>query len=188
VSSPSRGVQACLAACVGVAALAGIAVVVSRSGASSTASAIVASVYDGDTLTLTNGERVRLLQIDTPELGSGECYSRAARTALLHLAPVASRVVLEADPALDRIDRYGRILRSIERAGVNVNVELVRRGAAAPYFYRGERGRHATALLAAALAARAEKRGLWRACPGTRLDPDHAVETGARAGSGCRCV
>ena len=46
-------------------------------------SGIVASVYDGDTLTLTSGQRVRLLQIDTPELGSGECYSRAARTALL---------------------------------------------------------------------------------------------------------
>jgi endonuclease YncB( thermonuclease family) len=68
-------------------------------------SAIVASVYDGDTLTLTDGQRVRLLQIDTPELGSGECYSRAARTALLNLAPVGGRVVLEADPALDRIDR-----------------------------------------------------------------------------------
>jgi endonuclease YncB( thermonuclease family) len=95
-------------------------------------SAIVASVYDGDTLTLTNGQRVRLLQIDTPELGSGECYSRAARTALLNLAPVGSRVVLEPDPALDRVDRYGRILRYITRAGVNVNVELVRRGAAAP--------------------------------------------------------
>jgi endonuclease YncB( thermonuclease family) len=141
-------------------------------------SAVVGSVSDGDTLMLTNGQRVRLLQIDTPELGSGECYSRAARTALLNLAPVGSRVVLEADPALDRIDRYGRILRYIERAGVNVNVELVRRGAAAPYFYRGERGRYARALLAAARAAKAEKRGLWRACPGTRLDPDHAVETG----------
>jgi micrococcal nuclease len=32
--------------------------------------------------------------------------------------------------------------------------------------------------MAAALAAKAGKRGLWRACPGTRPDPDHAVETG----------
>jgi hypothetical protein len=30
------------------------------------------------TLTLASGSRVRLLQIDTPELGSGECYSQAA--------------------------------------------------------------------------------------------------------------
>jgi endonuclease YncB( thermonuclease family) len=65
--------------------------------------------------------------------------------------------VLEAHAALDRIDRYGRILRYIRRAGVNVNVELVRCGAAAPYFYRDQRGRYARALLAAALAAKAEK-------------------------------
>jgi len=41
-----------------------------------------------------------------------------------------------------------------------VNVELVRLGAAAPYFYRGVRGRHADELLAAARAARAARRGL----------------------------
>jgi endonuclease YncB( thermonuclease family) len=135
-------------------------------------------VVDGDTIALQNGQRVRLLQIDTPELGPGECCSRAARTALLNLAPVGTRVVLEADPVLDNADRYGRILRYIHRAGVNVNLDLVRRGAAAPYFYRGERGRYANALIAAALGAKAQKRGLWKACPATKLDPDHAIETG----------
>jgi endonuclease YncB( thermonuclease family) len=79
--------------------LALIAVVVSRSSAGSTASAIVASVYDGDTLTLTNGQRVRLLQIDTPELGSGECYSRAARTELRRRL----RAAVPARPRLRRV-------------------------------------------------------------------------------------
>jgi len=139
---------------------------------------IVASVYDGDTLTLTNGRRVRLLQIDTPELGSGECYSRAARTALVSLAPPGSRIVLEPDARLDKVDRYGRLLRYLVRGGTNVNLELVRRGAAAPYFYRGERGRHAAALLRAAGQARAGRRGLWQACPATVLDPTRAVATG----------
>jgi endonuclease YncB( thermonuclease family) len=139
---------------------------------------VVASVYDGDTLTLRNGRRVRLLQIDTPELGSGECYSRVARTALVGLAPLGSRVVLEADPALDRVDRYGRLLRYIKRNGVNVNLELIRRGAAAPYFYGGEKGRYAGSLMRAVLSARSAKRGLWRACPSTKLDPFRAVETG----------
>ena len=139
---------------------------------------VVVSVYDGDTLTLTSGRRVRLLQIDTPELGSGECYSRAARTALVSLAPPGARVTLEADPALDRVDRYGRLLRYVVRGGTNVNLELVRRGAAAPYFYRGERGRHAAALLRAAQQARAGRTGLWKACPSTALDPTRAVATG----------
>ena len=48
---------------------------------------LVTSVADGDTLTVAGGKRVRLVQIDTPELGSGECYSRAARRALERLAP-----------------------------------------------------------------------------------------------------
>jgi endonuclease YncB( thermonuclease family) len=140
--------------------------------------AVVASIYDGDTLSLRDGRRVRLLQIDTPELGSGECYSRAARTALLGLAPIGRPIVLEIDPALDRTDRYGRILRYVKRNGLNVNVELVRRGAAAPYFYRSDRGRYAATLMRAAQRAKASKLGLWKACPATRLSPERAISTG----------
>jgi len=154
------------------------ATAVAESGGSSGSSVVVASITDGDTLALTNGQRVRLLQIDTPELGTGECYSRAARTALLRRVPVGSRVRLEADPALDRVDRYGRILRYVRRGTMNVNLALVRAGAAAPYFYRGDRGRYASRLLADAVAAKAAKRGLWGACPRTRLDPNRAVDTG----------
>jgi micrococcal nuclease len=164
---------------VGVLAVAFCALAAAGAGAGAPQeTAVVASVYDGDTLTLTNGRRVRLLQVDTPELGSGECYSRAARTALLALVPPRTRVTLQADPRLDRVDRYGRLLRYVVRGRTNVNVELVRRGAAAPYFYRGERGRYAAALLRAANQARAAKRGLWKACPSTRLAPTRAVETG----------
>jgi micrococcal nuclease len=140
--------------------------------------AVVASVSDGDTLRLRDGRRVRLVQIDAPELGGGECYSRAARTALLALAPPGSAVTLEVDPSLDGVDRYGRLLRYVRRGPANVNVELVRRGAAAPYFYRGDRGRYASELLRAAHMAQAAKRGLWKACPRTVLDPDRAIATG----------
>ena len=165
-----------------VALASALAVPVSLGGATtvphSSGTEVVASVYDGDTLTLRDGRRVRLLQIDTPELGSGECYSRAARTALLRLTPIGTHVALEIDPALDRVDRYGRILRYIHRAGANVNVQLVREGAAAPYFYRGDRGRYSQELLAAASRAKAAKRGLWKACPSTVLAPTRAVDTG----------
>ncbi len=143
-------------------------------------SATVASITDGDTLRLTNGARVRLLQIDTPELGTGECYSRAARTALLIRVPVGSRVVLEADPRLDRVDRYGRLLRYVHRGTANVNVALVRAGAAAPWFYGGVRGKYASRLYAEAVRAKAARRGLWGACRGTVLDPTRAVDTGRR--------
>jgi micrococcal nuclease len=156
-------------------------VLVTGSGARPAETVVVAHVTDGDTVRLADGRRVRLLQIDTPELGTGECYSRAARTALLALVPAGSKVVLEADPALDRVDRYGRLLRYIRRGRTNVNLELVRRGAGAPYFFEGDRGRYAAALLAAARSARAAKRGLWGACPHTVLDPDRQVDTGGGA-------
>src|SRR5687768_11787304 len=114
----------------------------------------LARVVDGDTIALTDGKRVRLLQIDTPELGSGECYSRAAAKELRRLVPDGSALSLEADAPLDLTDRYGRLLRYVHAGGRNVNLELVRRGAATVYFYRGERGRYSSHLLAAARAAR----------------------------------
>jgi len=138
--------------------------------------AVVASITDGDTLTLTNGRRVRLLQVDSPE--PGECYAKEARATLLALSPIGSTVVLETDARLDTFDRYGRLLRYVRRGRVDVNLELVRRGAAAPYFYRGERGRHARRLLEAARAAKAARRGLWGASPSTVFDPERQVETG----------
>jgi len=142
---------------------------------------VVARITDGDTLRLADGRRVRLLQIDSPE--HGECWSREARDELLALAPVGSRVVLQTDPRLDRVDRYGRLLGYVRRGSTNVNLELVRRGAAAPYFYGGERGRYAGRLLAAAEAAKRARRGLWGASPTTVLEPERAVDTG-RCGPG----
>jgi endonuclease YncB( thermonuclease family) len=121
-------------------------------------SARIDSVRDGDTILLTNGFRVRLVQVDAPELAV-ECYGDEAARALERLAPPGSAITLEEDPVLDRIDRHGRLLRYGHVAGRNLNVELVRMGAAAPYFYRGERGAYADALERAARRARAE--GPW---------------------------
>src|SRR5262245_34070256 len=80
---------------------------------------VVATVVDGDTIELRNGRRVRLLQIDTPELGSHECYAREAAAALRELLPAGSVVRLTADPKLDRLDRYGRLLRYVFEGGRN---------------------------------------------------------------------
>lgn len=142
------------------------------------ASGVVASIYDGDTLSLTDGQRVRLLQIDTPELGTGECYSRASRRVLLQIVPIGSRVTLETDRRLDKVDRYGRLLRYVRRGPLNANVILVRAGAAAPYFYGGDQGEYALQLLSDAQKAKSAKKGLWGACPRTVLDPYRAVDTG----------
>jgi endonuclease YncB( thermonuclease family) len=137
----------------------------------------VGYVIDGDTIALAAGAHVRFLQIDTPELSSDECYATRARGVLESLLPAGSRVTLRKDPALDQVDRYGRLLRYVYRGGSNLNVQLVRRGAAAPYFYGDDRGRFAGELYSLALAAKRAHRGLWGACPGTLLRPDEPVTT-----------
>ena len=147
------------------------------------ASARVTRVIDGDTIDLSSGARVRLLQIDTPEPGTGECYSRAAGRELRRMLPVGASVVLEADPRLDRADAYGRLLRYVRRGGVNVNLELVRRGAATVWFYRGERGRYAGRLLSAGRSARSAGRGIWGACPGAVWNPLGPATTGPGSGA-----
>lgn len=133
-------------------------------GAADPGEAVVERIADGDTLELESGDRVRLVQIDATELGEGECYSEEATGALEELAPPGTRVRLEADPSLDQVDQYGRLLRYVHVGDRNVNLELVRRGAVAPYFFHGEHGRYASELENAGEAARNTGRGMWGAC------------------------
>jgi len=172
-----------------VALLAGLAGPVSDTVARpSTSLARVERVVDGDTVVLAGGSRVRLVQIDTPEPGTAECYSRAAGRDLRRMLPAGAVVTLEADPALDQIDRYGRLLRYVHRAGRNLNLALVRDGSATVWFYDGERGRYSGALLAAGRAARSAGRGLWGACPNAIWDPSRAATTGPGSGGTARAT
>ncbi len=141
---------------------------------------VIDRVIDGDTIVVHGGLHVRLVQIDTPEVYFGkECYGSAASAITKRLLPPGTRVRLVRDPRLDDVDRYHRALRYVVRLdGLDINVHLVAIGAAAPYFYRGARGRFASLLLAVARQARAKREGLWGACPHTQLVPDRGVATG----------
>ena len=137
----------------------------------------VTKIYDGDTITLSDGMKVRLLQIDTPDLSPAECYGEDARQALTKLIN-QSKITLKADKISDDKDRYGRLLRYVYAGKVNLNLKLVEIGAATPYFYQGEKGQFSIQLLKAAQNAKSKKLGLWRACPSTKLEPLKAVSTG----------
>jgi micrococcal nuclease len=119
------------------------------------------------------------VQIDAPELGEGECYARESHRELERLARRGGRVELEVDPRLDDSDRYGRLLRYVHTTATNVNVELVRRGAATPYFRGGDEGAYADELLAAVGEARRASRGMWGSCR-VSWNPDRAVVTRPR--------
>jgi len=84
-------------------------------------------VADGDTITLRNGQRVRLVQIDTPEVYFGtECYGKQASATTKRLLPSGTRLRLMYELATDRVDDFGRLLRYVIRVedGV-VNLGLV---------------------------------------------------------------
>jgi micrococcal nuclease len=138
-------------------------------------------VVDGDTIVVEDGTAVRLVQIDAPETRAGpECFGEEADAAARRLLPRGTEVRLVRDPTTDDADRFGRLLRwVVRRDGVEVNLRLVADGAAAPYFFDGVRGAHAGELERAAEAARDARKGLWGACPGTPLDPERGIATGA---------
>lgn len=141
------------------------------------AAVMVTKIYDGDTVTLSTGEKIRLLQIDTPELSPAECFGEEARSVLVSLLGASEQITLKVDPKLDKVDRYGRLLRYIFVGNTNINLKLVELGAAAPYFYRGEKGQYSAQLMKAAQIAKSKNLGLWKKCPGTVLAPTYAVRT-----------
>lgn len=140
-------------------------------------SGTIEKVIDGDTIRLTDGRTVRLLQVDTPEVYGGvECGGREASAYLKNLLPSGTTVNLERDPGLDTTDHYDRELAYVIHNTKNVNIALVRSGMAAPYFYRGERGVHAKTLEQAVSLAQSDKAGMWGSCK-VSLDTSRAVDS-----------
>lgn len=103
----------------------------------------VVRVIDGDTLDLANGERIRILNIDTAEMPpKARCPEERdlALAAKARLATVLRQgeVITLAAQGRDR-DAYGRQLRLVRVDGQDVGELLVREGLAQPW-----RGRKAT--------------------------------------------
>ena len=125
-----------------------------------TASGPVVKIVDGDTIDvrLSSGvERVRVIGLDTPEIG--ECGFSEASAAMADL--VAGRSVeLVRDPTQDNRDRYGRLVRHVHRGNTSAAVEMIRRGHSAEYLY-GAEYQNRSAHLRAEREARAAKVGMW---------------------------
>jgi micrococcal nuclease len=127
----------------------------------------VVRVVDGDTLIVEtfsgHKERVRLIGVDTPELGRegrrDEFYARRATDCARRLL-AGSKVTLESDPLCSDRDEYGRLLRYVRLPdGRLLNEELIKEGCGRAFtrfpftmmrnFREGER------------RAREKKEGLW---------------------------
>jgi micrococcal nuclease len=141
---------------------AGVATIPSKS--SDTTIGRVVRVIDGDTVVLNNGEHVRYLGIDTPEIGRNgkpsECFAEEA--AEKNSALVLGRDVRLIADKEDR-DRYGRLLRFVEVDGINVNIALVEGGYATRVYVPPNNALQET-LRDAEASAKVFARGLWSAC------------------------
>jgi micrococcal nuclease len=136
-------------------------------------------VIDGDTLLLGNGERVRLIGVDTPEVHGSVKLQRDAERTQTDIATIrrlgqrssafvkkmvkGKRVRLEydqANAAIGHRDRYGRTLAYVYLDdGTFLNAEIVRQGYGVaytkyPFKYADEFRKYER-------EAREKRRGLW---------------------------
>jgi endonuclease YncB( thermonuclease family) len=115
----------------------------------------VKHVVDGDTVTLSDGERVRLLAIDTPE--RGEPLYKEAGTYLSNLVK-GREVSLEFGPR--RRDSYHRLLAHLWLGDSLISLEMLASGYARYYPWQDD-SLYRNRLLSAQTAARKAKAGVW---------------------------
>lgn len=125
--------------------------------------ATVKSVHDGDTFTLTTGEKVRVLGIDTPEVppAGNQCFGAEATEAATRILD-GQQVELKADPQRGDKDRYGRLLRYVETDGGDFGEQMLKGGFGRVY----EQYPVARTPLyrEAQQAAKDNNVGLWKVC------------------------
>ena len=125
----------------------------------------VAKVHDGDTLRLEDGRLVRLIGIDTPELGRDgkpdKPFAREAKTALQQLVESGGRRIL-LRPGIDPLDRYKRTLgHAYTPDGRSLSAALLRQGVGYQAMVAPNLT-HLECYREAEREARKASRGLWR--------------------------
>ncbi len=128
----------------------------------------VTKAFDGDTLLLADGRKVRLAGIDTPELAREELpeepYARAA-LALLEETLERSAQRIHLLPARDTTDRYGRLLAHVYTPdGQSLQVLLLQAGLGLVNIQPPNIG-HLDCYLKAENRARERGMALWRHLP-----------------------
>jgi hypothetical protein len=117
---------------------------------------LVSRVIDGDTVELSNGEKVRLIGINAPEIE--EFFGEDAKNFLARLVE-GKMVYLETD-YIER-DEYGRKLAFLFLDGRNINVEIVRNGLAHT-FDLGKISKYINDLKEAESYAKTNQIGIWK--------------------------
>ena len=90
---------------------------------STTPTFTVSRVIDGDTVQLSDGQRVRYIGMDAPE--DGECFSSEATLRNVQLVENKDVELVEEG---DSVDDHGRLLRKVYVDGEDIGLFLVRYG------------------------------------------------------------
>jgi micrococcal nuclease len=140
---------------------------------------IVSEIIDGDTFSVTSGERVRMMGINTPEVDQ---YFYEEAKEVLSLMLDKSSVFLERD--ISDTDKYGRLLRYIFVGELFVNLEMVKRGFANVFTVPPD-VKYTDELLEAERYAREKNLGLWEISAGyigENIKEDEETKTGSSTG------
>ncbi|CAB9529167.1 function [Seminavis robusta] len=127
----------------------------------------VKSVYDGDTITLYNKRRVRLLGIDTPELQPKQAFSEEAREYTKERC-LEQHIWISFETGGEQEDRFGRLLAWVwipndDGTFECVNEGLLKEGLASVYTpSKSTKLSSKNKLLALQKEAKASRRGMWR--------------------------
>lgn len=132
----------------------------------------VVAVTDGDTLTIQTKagkrEKIRLQGVDAPE--RDQAYGDESYR-LLHLLLFNKKVTVRAEGR----DDYDRVLGVVFHKGTDINLEMVKRGAAWHYRHYAPDNKE---LADAEKAARSRHLGLWEAAqPTAPWDFRHGIKT-----------
>lgn len=128
-----------------------------RPGAVISATCIVDRVADGDTITCRDGNRIRLVGIDAPELNQPP-FGRESQAALERLVPPGTPLGVEL--AADPVDDFDRTLAYLWDDRTMINEAMVRGGWAIVFLIRPN-VRYENALRAAEREAIRQHTGHW---------------------------
>jgi len=123
----------------------------------------VERVIDGDTITLKNGDTVRFLGVNTPELGHGKfrdepLANQAREFVMRKIQGRDVRLLAERD----KKDKYGRRIAQVETAsGENLQLGLLARGLAFVVAVGEGEFDYVDAYIKAESTARNARKGVW---------------------------